>query len=108
MFGRTVQIQLPTLSVIIVCRNTVVVAKLWDSNCQSYRHIKTCKTTILWSFPRVIHKNLPTIFENLEEIDICVPANERFLPYFTCYDFETYFSQESSPGNQASKDSMCC
>ena len=39
------------------------------------------------------------IFEQLEKIGICVPANERFFPYFGCYDFEAYFSQENLPGN---------
>ena len=50
-------------------------------------------------FQRVFLKNPPTIFEKLEEIGIFVPANERFFPYFACYDFKAYFSQENLPGN---------
>ena len=50
--------------------------KLWDRNCDYYRHTKTCKTTVRNLFPGGIHKNPPTIFKKLEEIGICVPANE--------------------------------
>ena len=73
--------------------------KLWDQNNNYYRHTKTCKTTVRDLFPGGIHKNPATVFEKLEEIGICVPANERFFPYFACYDFEAYFSQEHLPGN---------
>ena len=72
--------------------------KLWDSNCHYYRHTKPCKTTVRDLFPGGIYKNPPTIFEKLEEIGICVPANEKFFPYFSCYNFEAYFSQENLPG----------
>ena len=73
--------------------------KLWDQNNHYYRHTKTCKTTVRDLFPGGIHKNPLTIFKKLEEIGICVPANERFFPYFACYDFKAYFSQENLPGN---------
>ena len=73
--------------------------KLWNSNRHYYRHIKTCKTRVRDLFPWGINKNPPIIFEKLELIGICVPANERIFPYFACYDFEAYFSQENLPGN---------
>ena len=75
--------------------------KLRNSNCHHYRHTKTCKTAVCDLFPGIIHKNSPTAFEKLEEISICVPSNERCFPYFACYDFEAYFSQENLPGNGA-------
>ena len=75
--------------------------KLWDRNCLYYLHTKTCETTVCNLFPGGIHKTPPTIFEKLEEIVICVPANKRFFPYFSCYDFEAYFSQENLPGNDS-------
>ena len=53
--------------------------KLWDRNCDYYCHSKTCKTTVCDVFPGGIHKNPPTTFKKLEEIGICVPANERFF-----------------------------
>ena len=52
--------------------------KLWDRNCDYYRHNKICKTTVRDLFPGGIYKAPPTIFEKLEEIGICVPANEIF------------------------------
>ena len=67
--------------------------KLCDSNCNYCRLTKTYKTAVRDLFAGGIHKNLPTIFEKLEEIGICVPANKRFFLYFVCYDFEAYFSQ---------------
>ena len=71
--------------------------KLWDSNRNYYRHTKTCKTAVHDLFPGGIHKNPRTIFEKLEEIGICVSANERFFSYCACYDFEAYFSPENLP-----------
>ena len=73
--------------------------KLWDQNNHYYCHTKACKTAVCDLFPGVIHKNPSSILETLEEIGICVPANERFFPYFACNDFEAYFSQENLPGN---------
>ena len=73
--------------------------KLWDSNRHSYRHTITCKTAVCDFFPAGIHKNPPSIFEKLEEIGICVPANKKFFPYFSFYNYETYFSQKNLPGN---------
>ena len=73
--------------------------KLWDRNCDYYRHTKTCKITVRDLFPGGIHKKPSTIFEKLGEICIGVPANERFFPYFACYDFKAYFSQENLPVN---------
>ena len=53
--------------------------KLWDQNCNFYRHTKTCKTTVCDLFPGGIHKNPATVFEKLEEIGICVPQTKDFF-----------------------------
>ena len=60
---------------------------------------KLVKPQFVIFFQRVFTKNPPTIFEKLEEIGICVRANERFFPYFVCCDFKAYFSQKNLPEN---------
>ena len=65
--------------------------KLWDQNCDYYRHTRTCKTTVCDLFPGGIHKNPATIFEKLEEIGICVPVNERFFSLLCLLRFRSLF-----------------
>ena len=36
-----------------------------------------------------------TIFEELTELDIHVPENDRFYPYFSVFDFECLYSKEN-------------
>ena len=50
-------------------------------------------------FQGVFIKTHAQYLKKLVGIGICAPANEKFFPYFACYDFEAYFSQENLPGN---------
>ena len=68
--------------------------KLWYCNCHYYRHTKTCLTTVRKSFPGGIYHNSYTIFEKLEQIGIQVPKQDRFYPYYACYDFEAYLYRD--------------
>ena len=68
--------------------------KLWDHSGHSYRHTKSCTTTVREVFPDGVHKNPATIFEKLEEIGIVVPHCDRHFVFFACYDFEAYFSKK--------------
>ena len=49
-------------------RNTVVVAELWDSDCQYYRHTKTRKTTIRDLFTGLFIKTYPQYLKNLKKL----------------------------------------
>ena len=89
-------------------RNTVVVAELWDSDCQYYRHTKTRKTTIRDLFTGLFIKTYPQYLKNLKKLIFVFLQTKDFFRYFACYDFEAYFSQQNLPGNHASKNSMCC
>ena len=71
---------------------------LWDQYCHYYHHIKTCKTMVRKLYAGGIFKNQPILFEKLEEIGI-FPQNDPFYPYYCCYMFEAYFSQENLPEN---------
>ena len=41
----------------------------------------------------------PTLFERLEEIGIRVPPGDRHYPFFACFDFEAFFSNENLPSS---------
>ena len=73
--------------------------KLWYRNNHYYRHTKTCLTTVHESFPGGVYHNSYTIFEKLEQIGIQVPKQDRFYPYYACYDFEAYLYRDQLPEN---------
>ena len=73
--------------------------KLWYQNRNYYRHTKTCLTTVHESFPGGVYHNSYTIFEKLEQIGIQVPKQDRFYPYYACYDFEAYLYRNQLPEN---------
>ena len=73
--------------------------KLWYCNCHYYRHTKTCLTTVRESFPGGVYHNSYTIFEKLEQIGIQVPKQDRFYPYYACYNFKAYLYRDQLPEN---------
>jgi len=63
-----------------------------------------CATAILYSYsprnyPGGVYHNSQTIYEKLESIGVDIPFNDRHYPYYACFDFEYYFSQEHLPKN---------
>ena len=46
-----------------------------------------------------VYHNSYTIFEKLEQIGIQVPKQDRFYPYYACYDFEAYLYHDQLPEN---------
>jgi len=50
-------------------------------------------------FPGGVYRNSQTIYEKLESIGVNIPFNDRHYPYYACFDFECYFSQEHLPKN---------
>ena len=73
--------------------------KLWYCNCHYYRHTKTYLTTVNESFSGGIYHNFYTIFEKQEQIGIQVPKQDRFYPFYACYDFEAYLYRDQLPEN---------
>ena len=73
--------------------------KLWYRNNNYYRHTKTCLTTVHENFPGGVYHNSYTIFEKLEQIGIQIPKQDRFYPFYACYDFEAYLYRDQLPEN---------
>ena len=73
--------------------------KLWYRNNNYYRHTKTCLTTVHENFPGGVYHNSYTIFERLEQIGIQIPKQDRFYPFYACYDFEAYLYRNQLPEN---------
>ena len=73
--------------------------KLWYQNRNYYRHTKTCLTTVHENFPGGVYHNSYTIFERLEQIGIQISKQNRFYPFYACYDFEAYLYRDQLPQN---------
>ena len=73
--------------------------KLWYRNNHYYCHTKTCLTTVRESFSGGVYHNPYTIFEKLKQIEIQVPKQDCFYPYYACYNFETYLYRDQLPEN---------
>ncbi len=52
------------------------------------RHLPSSPNIVKYSYPGGYFTLEKNIFEMLEEVDIFVPKNERFYPYFAAYDLE--------------------
>ena len=63
------------------------------------QHLKTCTNEVRETFPGDIYKIPPTIYEKLDDIDIFISPQDRHFPFFSCFDFECYISQENLPKN---------
>ena len=73
--------------------------KLWCNRKNFLRHCKTCKLITRQTYPGGVFKPKETIFEKLAMIGITVPLQDRFFPYFACFDFECYFDSENLSKN---------
>ena len=51
------------------------------------RHTKTCKGSTKLIYPCGYFQTKQTIFDELEGMDILVPGNDHFFPWFAVFDF---------------------
>ena len=65
-------------------------------------HEKTCNALIAHKFPGGVYRSTKSIFEELDDVDICVPENLRFYPFRSTFNYESFFSSDSLP-NPSSK-----
>ena len=56
------------------------------------RHLKTCTNKVCEIFPGDIYRIQPTFYEKLDNIGISISPQDRHFPFFSCFDFECYFS----------------
>ena len=61
--------------------------------------MKSCSGKVRETFPGGVYRNPPTLFERLEEIGIRVPPEDRHYPFFACFDFKAFFSNENLPSS---------
>ena len=61
------------------------------------RHEKTCNALITHKFPGGMYRSTKSIFEELDDVDICVPENLRFYPFRSTFDYKSFFSSDSLP-----------
>ena len=62
--------------------------RIFDRANSLSRHINTCNTEIKEFFHGGKYKSDNTLFERLENIGLNVTQEDRFYPYFSCYDYE--------------------
>ena len=62
-------------------------------------HCKTCNVITQQTYPRGIFKAKEAIFEKLAMIGINIPPNDRYFPYYACFDFESLFDKQNLPQN---------
>jgi len=63
------------------------------------RHCQACIASVHEIYPGGVYRTTQTIFEKLESIGIDISLNDKHYPYYACFDFECYFSQEHLPQN---------
>ena len=63
------------------------------------QHMKSCSGKVRETFPGGVYRNLPILFERLEEIGIRVPPEDRHYPFFDYFGFEAFFSKENLPSS---------
>ena len=73
--------------------------KLHYGHTHFLRHCKTCKVITRQTYLEGIFKAKETIFEKLAMIGINVPPNNRHLPHYACFDFESLFDKQNLPQN---------
>lgn len=56
------------------------------------RHQKSCGKQTSLVFPKGAYRYHKTVFEQLSEVGIVVPHNQRFFPYLICFDLEAVLS----------------
>ena len=56
--------------------------------CNLTKHLRRCQTEIKHIYVGGKFSNRKTLFEQLKDIDIEVPKDDQFDPYFTFFDFE--------------------
>ena len=68
---------------------------LWYRQNNHNHHIKHCQGDIKYIYKGSIFRLIPTIFDELAELDIHVPENDQFYPYFSVFNFECILLKEN-------------
>ena len=52
------------------------------------KHEPKCNGTVKYAYPGGVNKNKLSVFEELEEMGVCVEVKYKYEKWFACYDFE--------------------
>ena len=53
-------------------------------------HQSTCDVNVKYVYPGGVYKNKLSMFEELEEMGVCLWEEDKYEEWFACYDFEVY------------------
>lgn len=65
------------------------------------RHVDKCKGMASFKFPGGFYVPQSTIFEELKAVNIHVPEDDSFYPWFGVFDFEAMLKPSTADGNTA-------
>ena len=55
------------------------------------KHQPKCyRTVVVYAYPGGVYKNKLSVFEELEEMGVCMWEEDKYENVFACYDFEAY------------------
>ena len=75
------------MGTISVISNTLC-KKVFNQCTQLKRHAKKCSTEIEEIYIEGKYGNMKTLFEELEALEISIPEELRYYPYFSCFEME--------------------
>jgi len=71
-------------------------SEFWTSKHFHY-HLRTCDAQVKHIYVGDVHNNKKTVFDQLEQLGIYVPHEDRFYPYRSTFDYEIYFDKSDLP-----------
>jgi len=72
-------------------------SEVWTSK-HFHRHVRTCDAQVKHTYAGGVYNNKKTVFDQLEQLGINVPGEDRFYPYRSTFDYEGYFDKSDLPG----------
>ena len=78
-------------------------SKLFKREWDMKRHNKNCFERTKLFFPGGFHNTNQTIFEKLHSLNINIPEQDRYYPYYAVWDMEAVLSKTESESIQNSK-----
>jgi len=71
-------------------------SEFWTSE-HFHRHVRTCDAQVKHTYVGGVYNNKKTVFGQLEQPGINVPHEDRFYPYRSTFDYESYFDKSDLP-----------
>jgi len=72
---------------------------MWNAKWDYHRHAKSCNFDVRYKCPGGIYKNPKTIYVKLYAHGVVIPAHDRFYPYRSTFDYESFMDKSNLPQN---------